>query len=118
MRILLAEDDTNYGTILKKELEEEQYVVEWVVNGVQAVLAFLEKPYEAVLLDLRMPRLDGNDTLRILKKINADVPVITITGKGSDEEKKESLHCGAIRCFSKPFSIAQLKEELWGFVRT
>jgi len=115
MRILLAEDDKNYGTILKKELEEDQHAVEWVIDGVQAVLAFLENSYEAVLLDLRMPRLEGNDTLRILKKIKPEVPIFTITGKGSDEEKKESLKCGALRCFSKPFPIARLKEELQGF---
>jgi two-component system capsular synthesis sensor histidine kinase RcsC len=112
LRILLAEDDKNYGMVLKKELEEDCHVVHWVVNGVEAVLAFLEKPYEVVLLDLRMPRLNGNDALRILKKIKPGARVMTIAGKVTDEEKKESLECGAINCFTKPFPLQSLKEEL------
>jgi two-component system capsular synthesis sensor histidine kinase RcsC len=117
MRILLAEDDKNYGMVLKRELEEDCHVVHWVVNGVEAVLAFLEKPYEVVLLDLRMPRLSGNDALRILKKIKPEAPVMTIGGKVTDEEKKESLECGAINCFTKPFPLQNLKDELRRHIR-
>jgi DNA-binding response OmpR family regulator len=112
MRILLAEDDKNYGTILKKELEEEQYSVEWVVNGVQAVLAFIEKPYEAVLLDLRMPRLNGNDALRIIKKIDPHVSVITFSGNAGNQEREESIRIGSFKCLAKPFAVEQLKEEI------
>ena len=112
MRILLAEDDKNYGKVLKNELEEDEFTVDWVVNGVEAVLRFLETPYGAVLLDLKMPRLDGNDALRILKKIDPGVRVITFSGAAGETEKKESLECGALHCLSKPFPISLLKKEL------
>ena len=112
MRILLAEDDKNYGKVLKNELEGDKFTVDWVVDGVQAVLQFLETPYGAVLLDLKMPRLDGNDALRILKKIDPRVRVITFSGAAGEAEKKESLECGALHCLSKPFPISFLKEEL------
>jgi len=57
----LAEDDNNFGLILKKELEEDHYSVDLVPNGVEAVINFLKNPYDFVLLDLRMPRLNGLD---------------------------------------------------------
>jgi DNA-binding response OmpR family regulator len=68
MNILLAEDDKNFGLILKKELEEDYYSVDLVPNG--AVINFLKSLYDFVLLDLRMPRLNGLDALRIIKNIN------------------------------------------------
>ena len=112
MRILLAEDDKNYAKVLKNELEEDKYTVDWVVDCVQAVLQFLETPYGAVLLDLKMPRLDGNDAFRILKKINPGVRIITFSGTAGEAEKKESMECGARHCLSKPCPISLLKEEL------
>jgi DNA-binding response OmpR family regulator len=117
VRILLAEDDKNYGTVLKRELEEDMYIVDWVVDGVEAVLQFLETPYGAVLLDLKMPRLDGNDALRIMKKINPEVRVITFSGAAGERERKESMQCGALHCFPKPFPLQNLKDELRRHVR-
>jgi two-component system, OmpR family, response regulator QseB len=117
VRILLAEDDRNYGKVLKNELEEDKYTVDWVIDGVQAVLQFLETPYGAVLLDLKMPRMDGNDALRILKKINPGVRVITFSGTAGEAERKESMGCGALHCLSKPFPISLLKQELRDHLR-
>jgi CheY-like chemotaxis protein len=110
--ILLAEDDKNFGSILKRELEDECYSVTLVTNGVEAVLNFIRKQYDFVLLDLRMPRLGGTDALRIMKNINPDVPAIAFSGNAGSSEMEETLQCGAIKCFSKPFAIAQLKEDI------
>jgi DNA-binding response OmpR family regulator len=110
--ILLAEDDKNFGSILKRELEEESYCVDLVLNGVEAVMNFIKKRYDFVLLDLRMPRLSGTDALRIIKNINPDVPAITFSGHAGSDEMSKTLECGALKCFSKPFSIAELKEDM------
>ena len=64
--ILLAEDDKNFGSVLQRDLEESLYHVSLVPDGVEAVLSFISKPYDFVLLDIRMPRLGGNDTLKII----------------------------------------------------
>jgi DNA-binding response OmpR family regulator len=112
LNILIAEDDRNFGTILKRELEEESYCVDLVCNGVEAVLNFIRKSYDFVLLDLRMPRLSGTDALRIMKNINPSVPTIAFSGNAGISEMEETLQCGAIKCFSKPFAIAQLKEDI------
>ena len=112
MNILLAEDDRNFGFILKGELEQEHYRVDLVPNGVEAVLNFIHNPYDFVLLDLRMPRLSGTDALRIIKTINPKVPAITFSGNAGSSETMETVKCGALKCFSKPFAIAELKGDL------
>jgi two-component system response regulator AtoC len=110
LKILLADDDKNFGTVLKNELEEETHVVDLVTDGVEAVLRFIKDAYDFVLLDIRMPRLSGVDALRIIKGINPDVPAITFSGKAGDHEMGESLRSGAIKFLRKPFEIALIKE--------
>lgn len=70
-----------------------------------------------VLMNIKMPRLNGNDALRIMKRIKPQVPAITISGKAGSEELAESVECGAIKCLTKPFEIAQLKGDLKSFIR-
>jgi two-component system response regulator AtoC len=111
-KILLADDDKNFNTVLKNELEEEKHAVDAVSDGVEAVLHFIDNIYDFVLLDIRMPRLNGIDALRIIKSINPHVPAITFSGKAGDLEMGESLKCGAIKCLGKPFGIAQLKNDI------
>jgi DNA-binding response OmpR family regulator len=118
VKILLADDDKNFGTVLKNELEEERHTVDVVSDGVEAVLRFINNVYDFVLLDIRMPRLNGIDVLRIIKTINPDVPAITFSGKAGDIEMKESLNFGAIKCFRKPFEIAQIKDSIKNFPLT
>lgn len=110
--ILLADDDRNFGLILKRELEEISYTVDHVPNGVDAVLNFIAKPYDLVLLDMVMPRLGGIDALKIIKRLNPSIPVITMSGKAGDREMSESLACGAFKCLPKPFEISLLKEDI------
>ncbi len=112
LNILLAEDDRNFGLILKSELEQDNHRIDLVFNGVDAVVSFINKCYDFVLLDLRMPRLSGTDALRIIKSIKPRVPIITFSGNAGKDEMEETLQCGALKCFSKPFSVAQLKEEI------
>lgn len=112
MNILVAEDDQNFGLILKGELEEDRYAVDLVRNGVDAILSFIKNTYDFVLLDLRMPKMSGSDALRIIKCINQKVPVITFSGNAGSDEMADTVRCGAIKCFSKPFSIAELKEDI------
>ena len=110
MNILLADDDGNFGLTLKRELEEDRHRVDLVPNGVEAVLSFINNPYDFVLLDLRMPRLSGIDALRIIRNINPRVPALTFSGNAGSSEMSETLQCGAIKCFTKPFAVAQLKD--------
>jgi two-component system, response regulator, stage 0 sporulation protein F len=112
LKILLGDDDKNFGMVLKMELEDSQYQVDLLSNGVDLVLSFLAAPYHFVLLDIRMPRMNGNDALRIIKQINPRVPVITFSGNADSGDMEESVRCGAVKCLRKPFEIEQLKDAI------
>lgn len=116
MNILIVEDDRNFGTILKRELEEDKYAVDVVSDGVEAVLSFIDRTYDFVLLDIRIPKLDGIDTLRIIKKLNPEVPAITFSGNAGKAEMADSLKIGAIKCLTKPFEIMQLKDDIKRYI--
>lgn len=110
VKILIADDDKNFRTVLKSEMEEEKHSVDAVGDGVEALLMFMTNAYDLVMLDLIMPRLNGIDTLMIMKKFNPFVPIITFSGRAGDVEVAGSLSRGALRSLRKPFEIGQLKE--------
>ena len=113
IRILLADDDNNFGYVMKKELEEHDFTVDIVNDGVEAILNFVEMDYGFILLDIKMPRLNGMDTLKIMKTlkiskaINPQVQVIIFSGE-NDDYREEALRAGAVRYISKPFNIEAL----------
>jgi two-component system response regulator AtoC len=110
--ILIAEDDKNFGIVLKSELGDDEHIVNLVQDGVEAVLSFLSDAYDFVLLDIRMPKLNGVDALRIIKKINPRIPAITFSGDAGNREREESVRAGSIKCLAKPFEVGQLKKEI------
>lgn len=110
MHILLAEDDKNFGIVLKSELEEERYRVNLVNDGVEAVLSFIHNSYDFVVIDIEMPKLDGINALRIIRKLSPGVPTIAYSGNAVYSEMEELSKDGAIKYFTKPFEIAELKE--------
>ena len=118
LKILLAEDDRNFGRVLKSELEDDGYAVDLVGDGVEAVLNFIERDnaYDFLLMDIKMPKLDGINALRIIKRLRLDVPAITISGNAGSGEMAESVRAGAIRCLTKPFELSQLKDEIRKYI--
>ena len=104
LKILIADDDKAFGSVLKQALEDEGYTVDLAKNGVEAVLSFISKSQDCVLLDMDMPRLRGVDALKIIKKLNSTVPIITFSGT-VNEEIEETLESGAIKSLTKPFEI-------------
>jgi len=115
MNILLAEDDRNFAFIMKKELEEEQYTVDLVHDGVEAVLMFLKKEYDVLLFDIRMPHLDGINALRIIRGMNSGIRAITFSGNAGDDDVEEARRAGSSVFLAKPFEIQKMKECLREF---
>ncbi len=109
--ILLAEDDRNFGLVLKSELEDDGYSVHLVADGVEAVLSVLGNPqgYAMAILDIRMPKLDGINAMKIIRKINPDLPAIAISGNAGSSEFAAALGAGALHSLAKPFSLARIK---------
>jgi CheY-like chemotaxis protein len=110
--ILVAEDDLNFGIVLQNELRDEKYSVDLVRDGVEAVLSFISKFYNLILMDIRMPRLNGIDALRIIKKIKPDIPAILFSGEAEAQEMEKSIKAGAIKLLAKPFEIAPLLKDI------
>ena len=92
---------------MRHELLDEGYSVNCVDDGVDAVVSIIENStYDFVLLDMRLPGIDGPDVLRLIKIINPDLHVIAFIADG---ENDESLRKGAAVCFAKPFLFETVK---------
>lgn len=112
MKILVVEDDRNFGRVLTSALKDDGYEVDLAADGVEGVLRCIDTLYDFVLLDIRMPKLDGINALRIIKKIDPETAAMTYSGNAGSGEMAESVKAGAIRCLTKPFEISQLTADI------
>jgi two-component system, OmpR family, response regulator len=102
-RILLVEDDTNFGSILKSYLELADYEVMLKMDGKQGLSAFRTHPFDLCILDIMMPEMDGFTLAREIRKLNAKVPMIFLTAKTLKEDVLEGFRIGADDFLTKPF---------------
>lgn len=109
-KILVVDDEEVVLEMVKEALEFSGYNVRLARNGVEGVLALLDEKESIgfILMDIKMPRLNGIDALRIMKKIAPDIPVITFTGHAESGEMSETVRLGAITCMTKPFRVEEL----------
>jgi len=107
-RILVVEDDPAVQRALKRLFESENFTVEVQPEGNSAVEAFRVSPPTAVVLDLRLPGLPGNDICREFKKIAPAIPVIVLSAKSTVADKVLLLEIGADDYVTKPFSPREL----------
>lgn len=109
IKILLAEDDLNFGEVLKNYLELSDYVVCWCKNGIEAFKTFhAEKDWDICLLDVMMPKMDGFSLASEIRKINFDVPIFFLTAKSLKEDVLKGYRCGADDYIIKPFDAEVL----------
>ncbi|MBQ5667000.1 MAG: response regulator transcription factor [Oscillospiraceae bacterium] len=106
-KILIADDDRNICELLKIYLEKENYNVVLAGNGEEALLKFDEEEPDILLLDVMMPRLDGWQVCRELRK-KSEVPIIMITAKGETFDKVLGLELGADDYVVKPFEPKEI----------
>ncbi len=107
-RILIVDDEAEMRRALRLVLTHNGYQVEEAPDGPTALTMIGANPVDLVLLDIRMPGMDGIQTLRIIRQTNRDVPVVMVTGYGSEQLAKQSLQLGANHYLSKPFDNSQL----------
>ena len=112
MRILLAEDDKSLSHAIETILKKNNYAVDVVFNGRDA-LTYLESDlYDAVILDIMMPYIDGVTVLKTVRKNNNHVPILLLTAKHQIEDKVEGLDAGANDYLTKPFDFRELLARL------
>lgn len=108
-RILIADDEKNMRWILEKSLKAESFQVTLSTNGEEAFNSFIDLEPDIVLLDYRMPIINGLEVLLRIRKINTTVPVIMMTAHGSTDTAVEAMKLGATDYIAKPFDVEELK---------
>lgn len=108
IRILLAEDDHNLGTILKAYLEAKGFPTTLCDDGQQAYDAFIKSNFNFCILDVMMPVKDGFSLAKDIRKVDPKVPILFLTAKTMQEDIIEGLEIGADDYMTKPFSMDEL----------
>ena len=117
MRILLAEDNKTLSDWLEKALRHGGFAVDCMRDGVDTDHVLLTQNYDLVILDLGLPRMDGLDILRRLRRRGATVPVLVLTARGEIDSRVEGLNLGADDYLTKPFSLSELEARINAVIR-
>ena len=117
MRILLVEDDPLLGDGLEAGLKQSGFNVDWMKDGVAARAALAAAPYDAVVLDLGLPRLPGLDLLGEWRRNGVETPVLILTARDAVEERIKGLNTGADDYLVKPFALGELVARVRALIR-
>ena len=115
-RILLVDDEQSIQTLLSYPLRKEGYDVVQATDGHQALARFDEQPFDLVVLDLMLPRLDGLEVCRRLRS-HSSVPIIMLTAKSEEIDKVVGLELGADDYITKPFSLREFSSRIKAALR-
>ena len=118
MRILLAEDERSLSRAVVALLEKNNYSADAVYDGAEALEYLAAENYDAVILDIMMPKMDGLTVLRKLRERGSHVPVLMLTAKSEVEDKVAGLDTGANDYLTKPFATAELLARIRAMTRT
>ena len=111
-KVLIVDDNRDLCEMLKDVLEMENFKVDFALNGAQAVQLMRAMKFDVVLLDIKMPGMDGIQTYEKLKALAPNVPVIMITAYAVEELIKEAMNLGAFAALKKPFDFEELLETI------
>ncbi|MBU2812506.1 response regulator transcription factor [Acidithiobacillus thiooxidans] len=117
MRILLVEDDRMIGEAISVALRDAAYAVDWTRDGETALQAITNQEYQAILLDLGLPKLDGCTVLQRVRAMGSDLPIIIISARDALSDRIEGLDLGADDYLVKPFAMDELLARLRAIIR-
>jgi two-component system OmpR family response regulator len=117
VRILIVEDELPMARSLARGLEAEGYAVDVATDGEEGLSRALSEPFDAIILDLMLPRLNGYAVTEALRSRGARVPVLMLTAKQGEFDQTEALDTGADDFLSKPFSYPVLLARLRALIR-
>lgn len=117
-RILIVEDDVSLATFLSAELESQQFAVELLHDGEEALAALQGKRrYDLLILDLNLPKLDGISLIQRMRPNHPRLPLLVLTARSRVEDKVNAFQSGADDCLTKPFSLAELLARVQALLR-
>lgn len=118
MRILLAEDERSLARAIVALLKKNNYSADAVHDGIEALEYLKSGNYDALILDIMMPRMDGLEVLRRLRAERNPIPILLLTAKSEIEDKVTGLDSGANDYLTKPFSTAELMARIRAMTRS
>jgi len=117
IRILLAEDDKNLGTILKSYLEAKGYTTTLFLNGQEAFNAYDNNKFDFCIIDVMMPVMDGFTLAKEIRLMDKTTPILFLTAKSMQEDKLKGFEIGADDYITKPFSMEELLMRIQAILR-
>ena len=109
-KILVVDDEKNIRLMLSQALASNTTTIETAINGEEALQKLQQSDYDLLLLDLRMPGMDGVQVLRLVHAQHPKLPVILLTAHGTVETAVEAMQSGAVNFLQKPFSPREIRE--------
>lgn len=117
MKVLIVEDEKKLATILKKGLVESDFIVEVAFDGEEGVYMASEFEYDAIILDLSLPKMDGLEILNKIREKGKITPVLILTARSEVSDKIKGLNIGADDYVTKPFDFDELLARLNSLIR-
>jgi len=111
-KVLLVEDDTNFGQVLKNYLELHDFVVELVRDGILGLAAFRREKFDVCLLDVMMPNMDGFTLAEEIRNVDPDIPLFFLSAKSMKEDILKGYKLGADDYITKPFDSDILLQKI------
>ena len=108
MKILIVDDEHSLLEQLQKSLEKQRYMIETAMDGEEALDKLFETPFDLIILDIMMPKMDGLTLLKQAREAGIDTPVLMLTAKSDIKDKIKGLDLGADDYLAKPFSFEEL----------
>ncbi len=115
--ILLVEDDPGLGFVIQDTLREQGYVVHLCRDGKEGLMQFNKQAYDLCVLDVMMPKKDGFELARDIRKLNTEIPIVFLSAKGMVEDKVKGFKSGADDYITKPFSNEEFLLRLEAILR-
>jgi DNA-binding NtrC family response regulator len=112
IRLLLIDDEEGFVTVLSNRLKKRGIDVRIAISGSKAIQTLRRQDFNVAVLDLKMEDMDGIDVLKIFKKMVPEMPVIMLTGHGSEQAAREGIEYGAFDYLTKPCDIEELVEKI------
>jgi two-component system, OmpR family, response regulator len=117
MRLLLIEDDPIISSFVMKGLREAGFVVDNAVDGEDGLHLALMEPYDAVIVDLMLPKLDGLSLIARLRKTKPNIPILILSAKRSVDDRVKGLQTGSDDYLTKPFAFSELLARVQALIR-
>lgn len=117
LRVLVVEDEADLAALISMHLQDLEAETVWVADGKEALACILREHWDAVVLDLRLPGMDGLDICRAVRAEANAVPIMMLTSRDTELDRVLGLEIGADDYLSKPFSIPELKARVKALIR-